>query len=136
MALLLNIFRLPIMNMMNRTFCLKYFLLAFLALLSSMAVSQVKVEEKPVPPEVEMEIPPSPGPGYFLMPGSWTWHKPSGMYIWLGPVWVLPPEGKTWQPGHWRRVNNGWIWVPGKWKRETSLLTCTKKKVRSADQTR
>jgi hypothetical protein len=44
------------------------------------------------------------------------------MYVWLGPVWVEPPQGRTWSPGYWKPVKDEWVWVPGKWERKKGLF--------------
>ncbi len=99
-------------------------LAAFLLLMSisGRIFSQVVVPEKPFPPRAKIKFPSKPGPEYLLLPGRWVWHRPSQMYVWLGPVWVVPPRGKTWNPGYWKQVDNGWLWVPGKWQRKTGFL--------------
>lgn len=78
--------------------------------------AQVRVAEKPVPPKTQLGIPDKPGEGYVLLPGRWVWHRHARMYVWLSPVWVVPPEGKIWVSGYWKQLRQGWIWIPGKWE--------------------
>ncbi|WP_299584028.1 hypothetical protein [uncultured Sunxiuqinia sp.] len=79
--------------------------------------AQVTVEHKPSPPKVKLPLPEKPGPDYQLIPGHWIWHRPSKMYVWVGPHWVLPKENRKWSPGHWQKQKKGWKWIPGKWKK-------------------
>jgi len=78
--------------------------------------AQVWVKEKPVPPRSQLKIPPRPEDGLVILPGRWIWDRSAKMYIWLSPIWVVPPQGKIWSPGYWKPQREGWIWVPGKWE--------------------
>ena len=77
--------------------------------------AQVTVEHKPSPPEVKLPLPEKPGVDYQLIPAHWIWHRPSKMYVWVGPRWVPEQENKKWSPGHWQKQAKGWKWIPGKW---------------------
>lgn len=79
--------------------------------------AQVTVPEKPTPPEVKLPVPEKPGSDYVLIPAHWIWHRPSRMYVWVGPHWVPQQENKKWAPGHWEEKANGWKWIPGRWEK-------------------
>ncbi|HKJ43918.1 MAG TPA: hypothetical protein VKA27_17605 [Sunxiuqinia sp.] len=81
------------------------------------ASAQVTVSEKPTPPQAQLAAPKKPGPGYVLIPAHWIWHRPSKMYVWVGPHWVSKQENKKWAPGHWEEKSNGWKWIPGRWEK-------------------
>jgi hypothetical protein len=104
--------------MTSRINILKLALIIILIIATGELYGQVRVKEKPVPPKVDMKMPPKPGPEYIMLPGRWAWHRPSHMYIWLGPRWIVPPKGKTYHSGYWKEVDSEWLWVPGKWKRK------------------
>ena len=104
--------------MTSRINILKLALIIILIIATGEIHGQVRVKEKPVPPKVDMKMPPKPGPEYIMLPGRWAWHRPSHMYIWLGPRWIVPPKGKTYHSGYWKEVDSEWLWVPGKWKRK------------------
>ena len=107
---------------MKRLQIIKIAAFLLLIFIQGVAAGQVKVSEKPVPPRVKMKMPPRPGTEYVLLPGRWVWHRPSKMYVWLGPVWVEPPKGRNWSPGYWQSVKDEWVWVPGKWERKKGLF--------------
>lgn len=105
-----------------RIYLISLGLIMGMILMAGEAQSQVRVKEKPIPPKVDMKISPKPGPEYVMLPGRWAWHRPSRMYIWLGPAWVIPPKGKVWNSGYWKEVDDEWLWVPGKWKRKVRFF--------------
>ncbi|WP_321290730.1 hypothetical protein [uncultured Sunxiuqinia sp.] len=81
------------------------------------ASAQVTVAQKPTPPEYKLSIAEKPGTDYQQIPGHWIWHRPSKMYVWVGPRWVEKKENKKWRPGHWQKQSKGWKWNPGKWEK-------------------
>jgi hypothetical protein len=101
---------------------LKIAALLLLILIQGAAFGQVRVSEKPIPPRTRLQMSAKPGAEYVLLPGRWVWHRQTQMYVWLGPVWIVPPKGKTWSPGYWKAEKDGWKWVPGKWQRKRGIL--------------
>ena len=61
-------------------------------------------------------VPAMPGPGYYWVPGYWSWN--GYRYIWVHGRYSYPPySGATWHPGHWAHNGYGWYWRPGHWGR-------------------
>ena len=49
-----------------------------------------------------------------FVPGYWGFH--SGVRVWIGGSWVLPPyEGWVWVPGNWIWNGYSWVWQDGYW---------------------
>lgn len=68
------------------------------------------------PAPVYEAAPAAPGPGYYWVPGYWTWN--GNRYIWTHGRYAYPPySGATWHPGHWGQTPHGWVWKPGHWGR-------------------
>ena len=108
---------------MKTTGSLSFILIILLLITPETSFSQVWVDQKPVPPKTGLKIPPRTEEGLVLLPGRWIWHRQSRMYMWLSPVWVEPPEGKSYAPGYWKTVKKGWVWVPGKWVKKRRFWT-------------
>ncbi len=68
------------------------------------------------PAAIYETVPAAPGPGYYWVPGYWTW---SGYrYVWVHGRYAYPPySGASWHPGHWAQTPHGWVWKPGHWGR-------------------
>ena len=79
--------------------------------------AQVVVPEKPVPPEIQIKTPPSPGSSYVLIPGHWIWHRPTRTYNWFSPQLVENPNNWKWIPGYWKKMPRGWKWIMGYWEK-------------------
>lgn len=60
--------------------------------------------------------PAAPGPGYYWVPGYWSWN--GYRYVWVHGRYSYPPySGATWHAGHWAHNGYGWYWRPGHWGR-------------------
>ena len=75
----------------------------------------VYVQTAPPAPIYE-PMPAAPGPGYYWVPGYWSWN--GYRYVWVHGRYTYPPYGgAVWHPGHWVQGPNGWYWRPGHWGR-------------------
>lgn len=68
------------------------------------------------PAAIYETVPAAPGPGYYWVPGYWTWN--GYRYVWVHGRYAYPPySGAMWHPGHWAQTPHGWVWRPGHWGR-------------------
>jgi len=66
------------------------------------------------PPAPKEVVPVAPGPGYYFIPGYWSWN---GAWVWVPGRWVVRPwNGAVWVSGHWAKRGHGYIWVGGHWR--------------------
>lgn len=66
------------------------------------------------PAPIYETVPAAPGPGYYWVPGYWSWN--GYRYVWVHGHYAYPPyAGAVWRPGHWVHNWRGWHWVPGHW---------------------
>jgi YXWGXW repeat-containing protein len=73
----------------------------------------VYVQTAPPAPIYET-VPSAPGPGYYWVPGYWTWN--GYRYVWRHGYYAYPPySGARWVPGHWAHGPYGYYWKPGHW---------------------
>ena len=108
----------PILSAMKRILLIAIFGFSTIAFLGFETSAQVIVKVKPVPPKVKMLSPKKPGSEYVLIPGHWVWHRPTKMYVWVGPNWTPRKDSKVWVPGHWKQFPKGWKWIPGHWEKK------------------
>ena len=66
----------------------------------------------------EDKIPPSPGAGYFYVPGHYApeGEKADG-FVWKPGFWAKAQQGWAWVPAQWIRQSEGWIYQEGYWDR-------------------
>ena len=69
------------------------------------------------PPAAVVERPAAaaPSPGARWIDGYWEWAPDSGGFVWVTGTWRVPPPGRTWIAGGWRRDGDGWRRDPGFW---------------------
>jgi hypothetical protein len=68
------------------------------------------------PAPVYEAVPAAPGPGYYWVPGYYTWN--GYRYVWTHGRYAYPPySGAAWHPGHWVQTPQGWVWRAGHWGR-------------------
>jgi hypothetical protein len=78
------------------------------------AAPRIYVRIGPPAPIVETRVV-APGPGYFWVPGYYTWD--GGAYVWAAGRWQLPPRPRArWVAAHWVREHRGWYFVEGRWR--------------------
>ncbi|MCK9461915.1 MAG: hypothetical protein M0R80_19975 [Proteobacteria bacterium] len=59
----------------------------------------------------------SPSEGWVWIKGHYEWSESEEEWIWVGGVWVEPPdEGATWVDAEYEDNNGDWMYVPGYWE--------------------
>ena len=67
-----------------------------------------RVAQGPPPPIAERPRGIRPGPEAQWIGGYWAWDAGRGEYLWAAGGWRVPPAGKIWVNGQWRRDDRGW----------------------------
>jgi hypothetical protein len=67
------------------------------------------------PPATPQEvIVASPGPGYYWVPGYWSWQ---GRWVWVRGAWAIRPHPRAvYIPGRWVHRGHGYVWINGHWR--------------------
>jgi hypothetical protein len=76
----------------------------------------VFADRVPPPPITERPGDAAPSNHFQWIRGYWDWDPAHKEYVWVTGAWRVPPPGKFWVEGFWRKVNGqGWARVPGFW---------------------
>lgn len=76
----------------------------------------VFADKVPPPPIIERPGDTAPSTHFQWIRGYWDWDPARREYLWVTGAWRVPPPGKFWVEGFWRKVNSrGWERVPGFW---------------------
>jgi hypothetical protein len=81
--------------------------------------SATYVANAPPAPKEEVQ-PAAPSVDYVWVAGHWDWSASEESWIWVGGVWVQPPDdGATWVGPEYQDNNGDWMYVPGYWQFST-----------------
>jgi hypothetical protein len=97
------------------TFIVLALLIAVLLLAGRAANAAVAISVTVAPPPLPVyEQPVILGPGYFWVPGYWSYGDAG--YFWVPGTWVLPPDPDLlWTPGYWIFADGAYVWNAGYW---------------------
>ncbi|OJW07429.1 MAG: hypothetical protein BGO49_26025 [Planctomycetales bacterium 71-10] len=73
------------------------------------------VPKSPPPPVVERPAAEPPSSEARWIEGYWDWLAESGKFAWVTGTWRVPPPGRFWVNGLWKRDADGWRRTPGFW---------------------
>ena len=78
--------------------------------------SAMYVANGPPAPKEEVQDA-APADGLVWVKGHWEWSVAEEVWIWVGGVWVEPPDdGATWVDPEYEDNNGDWMYAPGYWK--------------------
>ena len=89
------------------------FVLSAMTLLFS-ACATVYVATEPTYTVVERPV--RPGDTHVWVNGDWMWNRRSNSYVYHEGYWIVPRQGRTFIPGHWKRSRRGNYWSNGYWR--------------------
>jgi hypothetical protein len=87
--------------------------------------SAMYVANAPPAPKEEVRTPAPPG-DFVWIDGHWEWSASEETWIWVGGVWVEPPDdGATWVGPEYEDNNGDWMYSPGYWRWENPGAAAT-----------
>lgn len=73
------------------------------------------IDKAPPQPINERPAVDPPSENAVWIPGYWEWNEAKKDYLWTTGTYRVPPPGRFWINGYWKRDDQGWYRVPGFW---------------------
>lgn len=75
----------------------------------------IHVDKAPPAPVIDRPGVDAPEANAHWIEGYWDWDPDRKEFVWMTGTWLVPPPGRFWVNGFWRREEQGWSRSPGFW---------------------